>query len=196
MYDYSQGVVGYDEVMGEEMGEDVLGALLSPQAVPKAQINTALLKKLQGGLLRLPPKPGWRNAVAPGVPGPGVGLWPLPLTPLANNGVFNAANNEITFQAQPQRPFQGQRMVAIIIRSAGAAAVSMRTQPIFIGTTPQAADIGSMPLDLFAPTAFGVRLQMQQATPGMLVRLIVSSDPVPAGETVAVQITLLGSVIS
>jgi len=190
MYEDVVGVGDYD-VMGEELlGDDMLGAAPA--------LNPALLRNLRPNLLRLPPRPAWRNQVAPGVPVPGQGLWPLPLNPSANGGVFTAAFPSINFTGVPQVPFRGERLLSTVARSAGASAQTVVADAgVIVGTTPQIADIGSLALDMFVPGAFGVRLQMNQATPGITVKVpcSVQNGPIPAGESIAVSLTILGRVI-
>ena len=143
--------------------------------------------------------PAWRQPqLAPGVMAPFEGLVPLQLEPSANGGVLTAAFPSITFGASPQKPFRGQRIVAVVNRSAGAGAVGVRIQGgVFVGTDLQAASFGDTPLEVFAPTAFGVDLVLAPAGPGIQYRLPVLANPaVPGGETVAVQITVLGRYIA
>lgn len=150
-----------------------------------------------GAPLSAPPQ--WRAPqLAPGVMAPFEGLVPLQLEPSANGGVLTAAFPTITFGASPQKPFRGQRIVAVVNRSAGAGAVGVRIQGgVFVGTDLQAASFGDTPLEVFAPTAFGVDLVLAPAGPGIQYRLPVVANPaVPGGETVAVQITILGRYIA
>lgn len=190
MFEDVVGVGDYD-VMGEELlGEDVLGAA--------PMINPNVLRALRPNMLRLPQRPAWRQQVAPGVPVPGQGLWPLPLTPSDNDGVFNAATSNITFRGVPQMPFRGERLLATVGRSAGATAQNIvASGGVIVGTTPQAADIGNLSLDMFVPGAFGVRLQMNQAVPGITVKVpcLVQNGPIGAGESIAVTLVILGRVI-
>ncbi len=193
----------YSNVEGDEddmvtEGEDVLGDLMGAVSALPAGQRRQLLARAAHPMLRLPPKPGWRHGqLAPGAVGPYQGLEPLPLTPLANGGVFTPLFPSIEFRGQPQRPFRGERLLADIRRSAGALGVGIVAAAIFVGTKLQSVDVGSLSLDFFTAQAFGVRLSLMPATPGMIVRIIGQTTiAVPAGETVAVNLVILGRTIS
>jgi hypothetical protein len=169
------------DTMGEVLGDDDLDGM-------------SVVGARRGAMLRVPRRPAWRGAVAPGVAMPGEGLEPLPLTN-ALNGVFvpaSAVNQDFT--ARPQRPFRAERLLALVRRSAGATAVVIRIRDgIFVGTQLQFVEVGDMDLEFFGPTAFGVRLNLASATPGMLIRIpITIVNAIPAGETVTVDISFLG----
>lgn len=194
------GDYGDEDVLGELLGDDMLGAALNLQS-PKPRLNLAALQKLArlkraGGLLRLPPKPAWRDEVAPGVPVPGEGLWPLPMSPDTNNGVFTDTVSEITFTATPQLAFEGQRLLTTVSKSSGATGVTVLGQPLTVGVMPQTVDIGTISLEAFVPGAFGVRLKLVQAQPGQLIRMLCqTSVALAVGETISVSVTLLGATI-
>lgn len=143
--------------------------------------------------------PQWRGPVmTPGVMTPYEGLVPLQLQPDANAGVLTAAVPVINFVGRPQKPFRGQRVVAVINASAGAGAVQPRILGgIFVGTDLQAASRGDTPLAVFAQTAFGVELVLAPSGPGIEVNIQVGSVPaVPGAESVAIAITILGRYIA
>lgn len=174
-----------DEVMGEEYGEEVGQGL-------RGRMKLAQRRPM----LRLPPKPGWRRQIAPGVAMPGQGLEPLPLTPNLNNGVFDAANQAIEFTGRPQAPFRAERLLASVRRSAGAPGVLIFAQTIIIGRQVQTVEVGQFDVEFFAANAFGVRLNLVQADPGILIRIPCTAVPaVPVGETVAVSLLFLGRTI-
>jgi len=176
------------ETMGEEvLGDDLMG---------DSTVGVVRRVPQRRGVLRLPPKPAWRSQVASGVPGPGIGLQPLPLTPSANGGVFDAANPAITFSARPQAPFRGERLLVRAARSAGAGAVLILARNFFVGRELQLVELGSFDLEFFSPTAFGVRLNLVAAEPGVLITIDAFANPVvPGGETVGVSIMLLGHTV-
>ena len=66
-----------DGVMGEIMGNEILGAAVRRR-------------------MRIPPKPHWRAQLAPGVIQPDEGLVPLTLAAQAGGGTFTAALPVIT----------------------------------------------------------------------------------------------------
>jgi hypothetical protein len=147
-------------------------------------------------LVRLPKRPKWRDRnAAPGVPLPGEGMEPLPLTPNLNGGVFNAANLAINFEARPQRPFRGERPLATVVLAGGAAGIVV-CDGIFVGTNLQLVELGSFDVAFFAPTAFGVRLALVQAEPGVLIRLPLRFVGAIGGGTATVSILMLGRTIS
>lgn len=187
-------IMGDDfEVVGEELGEDVMGDDYEVVGAARPRLLRAVARQR---VMRLPAKPGWRHQIAPGVPGPAQGLEPLPLTPTLNAGVFDAVNPAIDFNARPQAPFRAERLLATVRRSAGAAGIIIQCQALFIGRELQQVESGPFDVEFFAPTAFGVRLNLCQAEPGILIRLILNANPVvPPGETVAVSMMFLGRTI-
>lgn len=195
MYD-DDDVLGYDPMTGAA----VVVPRGRPMARPMMRPGARPMPMRPGGLgLPLSQPPPWRTPqLAPGVMAPFEGLVPLQLTADVNAGVLTAAFPLINFTAQPQKPFRGQRVVAVVNRSAGASASSVRIQGgIFIGTDLQGASFGDTPLETFAPTAFGVDLVLTPAGPGITVRVPVIATPaVPGGETIAVAITILGRYIA
>lgn len=187
--------------MGEEYGldGDVLGDILGDATVG---VNPAGLRAVAAAAARrgqalarmLPRTPQWRQRMAPGVPAPGVGLVPLPLQPSANNGAFTSAFATIDFEGRPQKPFRGERLIALVGRSAGVpTSTRVLTSGIFVGTDPQQAQIANIDLEVFAPTSFGVRLNMVQAEPGVLIRLpCLTSAAIAMGETLSLTLMILG----
>jgi hypothetical protein len=121
----------------------------------------------------------------------------MPLIPQAGNGVFTAALATINFSARPQRPFRGERLIAQVIRTgASAAAAFAVTTGIFVGVTLQQLQIGNFNIEFFTANAFGVRLSMSPAEPGVDITMPVSLTAALAGaDTLAVQLILLGSSI-
>lgn len=186
-YDDDWDVVG-DDIMGEESGYEVVGA--APGGIARA---VRALRKPPQRLLAIPPRPQWRRELAPGVPAPAEGLEPLPLTPQANGGVFDSVTPAITWEARPQAPFRAERLLVSIRRSAGAALTQVLGQGIFIGRELQLLELGNFDLEFFSQTAFGVRLKLAQAQPGVLIRIpAITNVPVPAGEFVSATLMFLG----
>lgn len=180
MDDYAE-IVG-DDVLGDA-DFDVIGATPRLRVPPKR------------AMLRLPPKPGWRGQIAPGVGMPGEGLEPLPLTPLTNNGVFTAAVHAITFQGEPQAPFRPERLVTSVRRT-GAAGTLILAQSIFVGRDLQLVELANFDIEFFGPTAFGMRLSLKACGPGQKIRIPCIDSPAVAGaDTVAVSMMILGRTI-
>lgn len=174
----------------ETMGEDfsTVGAVRRPvRGMPRRGIQ-----------LRLPSAPGWRQEFAPGVGMPGEGMEQLPLRPEQNNGIFTSVITQIDFIARPQRAFRGERPL-IVFRGVGASAAGViaNINPgIFVGTQIVGSELGPVPVEGFGPTAFGVRLTMPPATPGMLIRIPIQLQGALAGaDTLLVSCSLIGRVV-
>lgn len=183
------------ETMGEEYGldGDVLGDVLGDATVGARKAMRA--RAAGAALARMIPRaPGWRARVAPGVAPPGVGLVPLPLIPSAGAGVFSSALAAIDFEGRPQKPFRGERLIALVGRSAGVpTSTRALASGIFVGTDPQQAQIANIDLEVFAPTSFGVRLSMVQAEPGVLIRIpALVSAAIAVGESLSLTLMILG----
>jgi hypothetical protein len=175
----------------ETMGEEVLGDELEGWAT----VGAAPRRAAPPRMLRVPPKPAWRAAVAPGVPMPGQGMELLPLTNPAGAPTFTAALAAFNMEARPQRPFRAERLLVTVRRNgASAAGLIVVCTGIFIGTQLQQLELGTFDIEFFGPTAFGVRLDLISATPGMLVRLPIQlQGGVLAGaDTIAVSMVFLG----
>jgi hypothetical protein len=178
-------MVGYDFDEDEDMEGDMMGDMMgrAARALPS------------GRAMRLPPKPKWRrHQVAPGVHAPSQGLVPLTMTPSANGGVFNAANLLINWIGRPQKPFRGERLLATVALTGGAAG-QVQSTAMFVGTDLQQASIGNTDLSIFSPTAFGVRLVMQAAQPGIDITINAAFVGVIGAGTAVTSITILGRYI-
>src|SRR5574342_167005 len=177
---------GYDpsDVHGDVMG-DVMG--------DSAQVVGALRR---GRGLRLPAKPHWRAQLAPGVPTPGTGYEPLPLTSSVTPATFTVATTTMVFSARPQRPFHAVRLIASVRRfdpGGSAAGVIVLCDGIFIGTRLQQVERGSFDIESFAATAFQVELNLEPAQPGVLIELPLSLQGALGGaDTINVQVKFLG----
>jgi hypothetical protein len=179
------------EVLGELLGIDTMGDLDGMSTVGKRK------HRHHGHKINIMQKPAWRgNQLAPGVNAPREGMEPLPLVPDVNNGVFTSTVGLITFRARPQRPFRGERLLATVLRSgASTAGVAAVTTGVFVGTDLQQLQIGNYNLEFFAPTAFGVRLDLQAAEPGIDISIGTTVTPaatISGSDFISVQLLLLG----
>jgi hypothetical protein len=206
----------FDEEDFETMGEDVMGDFATVGAAWQTTDAYGRVKRAGGvpagvaprlraaphrmasyGMgqptpAMMPPRPAWRNRIAPGVGYPGQGLQPLPMTPSVNAGIFNLANQAITFTARPQVPFRTERMLASVRRT-GAAGVLILAQTLFVGRQLQMVQQGNFDIEFFSPTAFGVRMSLDSAEPGVEITMNCIANPAIAGaDTIAVSILLLG----
>ena len=181
------------EVLGELLGIDTMGEDLDGMDTVGRRRRKALARR--GGAMPVMAKPGWRQGqLAPGVQAPREGLEPLPLIPDLNAGTFNSVTPNIRFTARPQRPFRGERLLAAVLRTGPTAAgIAAVTTGIFVGTAMQQLQLGSFNLEFFSPTAFGVRLDMIPAEPGIDIIIPVTLTGVlTAPDIINVQLLLLG----
>ena len=178
MGDYDSGaeVVGYDD----EGYPVVVGAAPAPARRPARR---------RGPTVRLA-KPGWRNGqLAPGVIAPDQGLLPLPM----GQFTFTASAPTFTFAGQLQKPFRGERFLVSVVRTGTSATGRVLGQP-FVGTDLALLDI--QPIDMEqvgAQNAFGVRLTMKPAQPGVFIRVVATlSNALSGTDTIFVSMQLLG----
>ena len=181
----SYNTSGEYETDGDVMGDETEGDYTT---VGRA-------RRRRGAQLALPPKPPWRRQIAPGVPVPGEGLQPLPLKPSLNNGVFTSGFTSIQFTARPQAPFHPERLLASVRRTGTAAAGNIITaQNLFVGRDLQLVELGGFDIEFFSPTAFGVRLQLDAAQPGVLISIDCTAvgATLTSTDTLAVSLMFLG----
>ena len=176
---YDDGMHGdeYGAMHGDVLGADIVGAVLRQlqarrRAAPARSMPARRSMPSAGSQGRTLGAPingqvPWRQAqLGPGVNAPTEGLYPLPLVPQTNNGVLTPAIGTIVFSAQPQKPFRGERLIATIVKSAGATAVDVQSTNFFVGTDLQQAFSGNISLSIFSNTAVGVRLALSHVMPG------------------------------
>lgn len=183
---------GYEDIDGDVLG-DVLGEEDMVGANMAALVRAAAAAR-KGGMMRLPPKPAWRNQLAPGVPAPGQGLEILPLTPDRAGGVFAVATQFIQWTARTQAPFRPERLVVSIFRDAAFAPVGdiFLAQGIFIGRMLGTLQFASFNIEVFSNTAVGMRLNLSAIQPGVDVTIpVVPAAAITAG-TATVTIQILG----
>ena len=141
-------------------------------------------------------RPQWRERqLAPGVIAPDQGMLPLPLNGVTGN-TFGLAQQTITFQGQLQKPFRGERLLVSTVRT-GVSAVGRLIAQLFVGTDLQQLDVPGFDAEqVGAPNAFGVRLTMKPAQPGVFIRLVtVLSNALTTTDTITTTVTLLGRLI-
>ena len=176
-YDGGAQVVGYDD----EGYPIVLGAPASPAAVARRRASRPRIQLT---------KPGWRSAqLAPGVIAPDQGLLPLPM----GNVTFSLAQQTYTFTGQLQKPFRGERLLVTTVRT-GVSAVGRLMGQIFVGTDLAQLDVAPVDLEqLGAGNAFGVRLTMKPAQPGVIIKIVTTlSNALLTTDTIFATIQLLG----
>lgn len=181
-------VVGQD-VMGDVMGyEDEYGDMVvsGPRSMGRGKRN--MVQVVQ---------PAWRrNQMAPGVQVPDEGVIPLPLVGEGGTNIFTATTQQIIFRGDLQKPFRAERMLVSVVRT-GATAIGRVLGQIFVGTDLQQADINGIDIEqLGDPGAFGVRLTMAGAVPGIAIRLACRlSSPLTAADTIQCNIQMLGRAV-
>jgi hypothetical protein len=182
------------QTMGEDVDGDVMGDIMGEDVDGDDVVGAR-----RGRLVRLPRRPRWRQYdIAPGIHGPREGLEILPMTPNLNNGQFDATNVGalITFTGKPQRPFRGERLVAFIARVADAGVVPpgfIQCNGIFVGTNLQQMQQGEFNVEIFGPTAFGVRQSHTPAAPGIDITMQVRCTVAPTGtQKIQVSLQILG----
>lgn len=184
----SGDVMGEDEVDGMSVvGYDDDG---TPLVVGRARHA----RHHRGTAMR---KPSWRESqMAPGVIAPDEGMLPLPLTGAGGTGTFTAALSTITFQGQLQKPFRGERLLVSTVRT-GTSAVGRLISQLFVGTDLQQLDVQGFDAEqVGAQNAFGVRLTMKPAQPGVFIRLVTTLNSALAGtDTIVTTITVLGRAV-
>jgi hypothetical protein len=191
--DLQGDVMGDDfQTSGDVMGDEVVGIVKRNKRTGRNVIQ----RVPQGRAIRIPPKPQWRNQLAPGVIQPDEGMVPLPLKADTNGGIFTAAFTNMVFQGQLQKPYRPERLLVSVVRT-GASAVGRLMGQIFVGTDLQQAEIDPFDLELVGQAAsFGTRLTCLAAEPGVLVRLQVIIMPAPTGsDTVFATMMWLGRII-
>lgn len=182
-------VVGYDD----EGQPIIVGAKKSKKNKQKKLIKA--LRKKNKKLLALQ-KLGWRKTqLAPGVIAPDQGMLPLPLAGQPSN-TFALATQQITFEGQIQKPFRGERLLVSVVRT-GASATGRILGQLFVGTDLQQLDVPQFDVEqVGAPNAFGVRLTMKPAQPGVFIRLVCGlSNPLAGADTIFASVTLLGRLV-
>lgn len=184
-----QGTYGVGD---DVLGDDVLGTALVGRAA------RAMVRRAGRSVARAAaPKPKWRRQLAPGVPEPGYGVFPIPLTPVANNGIFTGGVANIEFRAVAQIPFRGERLVAQAARNGASAtgALVFANNGVHIGIRPQVGVLGPINLETFSRDSFGVRMVMQPATQGAEIRVFAFVQPALTGtDTLALSLEILGRV--
>lgn len=187
-------VVGQDEdvegdVMGDVMGDDEEQVVGYDDSGYPIVVGAA---RRRGPMVRVT-KPAWRRGqLAPGVIAPDQGLLPLPM----GNFTFTATAQTNTFSGQIQKPFRGERWLVTTVRTGASAVGRLLGQP-FVGTDLALLDIAPIDIEqIGAGNAFGVRLTMKPAQPGVFIRLVtVLSSALAGTDTIFASVQLLGRLV-
>lgn len=195
--DDDDGVDG--DVMGDVMGDGSLNdyeggaAVVGYTAEGYPMVVGKARNRRRGPRVQLT-RPGWRSAqLAPGVIAPDQGLLPLPM------GSFTysvAAGQAPTFQGSLQKPFRGERLLVSVVRT-GTTAVGRIMGQLFVGSDLAQLDVPQIDIEQIGnPQAFGVRLTMKPAQPGVFMRIVTSlSSALTGTDSIFCTVTLLGRVV-
>lgn len=191
-------LMGDYDLEGDELDTDELGmSLVGDDMLGDDVLGAARRRRRGRGHATRAGKPRWRNQMAPGVPVPGYGVYPIPLTPLVANGIFTGGNTQIEFRAVAQIPFRGERLLARVGRvgTTAAGALVFANNGVHIGIRPQVGVLGPINLEDYQAGAFGVRMVMQPATQGAEIRIFAFVNPAVTGtDTLALSLQILGRV--
>jgi hypothetical protein len=194
--DVEGAVMGYAGPMGDYEGSAIVGYDEYGEPIVGARRRRRRRSRHHHRRSRTPVivrRPGWRaGQLAPGVIAPDQGLLPLPLTGQPSN-TFTSVLNTITFEGQIQKPFRGERLLVSVVRT-GDTAVGRLISQLFVGTDLQQLDVPGFDAEQVGdPAAFGVRLTMKPAQPGVFIRLVTTlSAALTSPDTIYATVTLLG----
>jgi hypothetical protein len=192
----TMGDVMGDDLDGDDLDGDVMGDDLDGMAV----VGRRVIRARTGAMARLARKPDWRHGiVTPGIALPRQGMEMLTFVPDSNGGVFDTTNIGalITFTARPQRPYRPERLVAFVSRTAdavaGVPAGFVLSDGIFVGTALNQLTRGEFNIEVYGPTAFGVRMSLSEASPGIDITIKCRLTIPPVGtQAVGVSLQFLG----
>ncbi len=139
-----------------------------------------------------------KRALVPAIPGaPGNALRGFALGfPIAT--FTSGGPTTIEVQASPQLAFKGARLVVVVSR-AGATSTGLVTISTFlVGQRDQRVSGGALLAEAYAPNAFQTVMALDQATPGIDIRLgFTLTGPALAGaDTVLVGSQIIGATIA
>lgn len=142
-------------------------------------------------------RPSWRDGqAAPGVMLPDEGMVPLGMTPDNGTGTFAAPATKITWLGQLQKPYRAERLLVSVVRT-GATAVGRLLGQFFVGVDLNMATIQGVDIEsIGSPTAFGTRMTLLQAPPGVIISVPVTlSSALTAPDTIFASIMWTGRII-
>ncbi len=129
----------------------------------------------------------------PGVPGAGMRLQALGFGAQA---FTNTSGTSLTFVANPQRPFQGKRLVVDLTRTGASATGLVTLTRLDIGSNNQLVSSGAVGIAAFASTAVDVNLELDVAGPGITITAVLAVSAAPtATDRIDISVSLLGAAI-
>lgn len=185
------GVDGYDEVgAGPAPGQQALQHMRQHFRHGHGQPNHQRVM--------IAKRPGWRDGqAAPGVMLPDEGMVPLGLKPDGSGGTFSATSgNLITWIGKLQKPYRAERLLVSVART-GTTATGRLLGQFFVGVDLNQATIDPLDIEVFgAPNAFGTRLTLLQAPPGVEITVPVVISVIPTTpDTVFAAVAFAGRII-
>lgn len=149
----------------------------------------------QSALVRANRAAGFVRPDLAGVPSRDAALLPMAFPPFA----FALATGVgiITQTANPQTPFRGQRVSAVVIRNGTSAAVTAPiVQQFLVGQKPIITTGNGVPLETFSQAAFDTNLLLPPTIPGVnYVMNINLSAALTTTDTVLALVTIIGSAL-
>ena len=207
---------GY-ETVGDEVGYDELGApaLARRPMAPMGRQQPQARPGLNPAFFA-PSRPGFASAAAPSINEQQIraiarqelqAIVPygaVPPRPQDNEAMFplglgfvlftDTSATTLTLIAQPQRSFRGERLILSIGKNgAGAQNTIVLLSDFKVGDISQKIGGGVLPAEVFSADAFGVRLMLDGAVPGMNITLTFNlSNPLALGESIFVSGAIIG----
>jgi hypothetical protein len=185
-------VMGDEEIEGDVMGGDIA-------EVVGAAVHKAIVKATRGGGNIRVKRPGWRgNTLAPGVEVPDEGMVPLGMKADSGSplGTFSSTLSFMTFTGRQQKPYRAERFLVSVVRT-GATAVGRLLGQFFVGVDLNQGAIQGVDIELYgAVTAFGTRLTLLQAPPGVDISVPVTlSSGLTAPDTIFATLQWSGRIV-
>lgn len=188
-------LLGMEDLLGDDdVGDDLLSGLDELDAVLGAR-RRGISRRGRGTPMKaLVAKAAYKKSLAKGAatgaPSAGAKEWPLGLSTVT---FLPASGTLLSAIARPQRLFRGRRLVVTINRSAGAAALAVTVNQVFIGADNQLIAATPLPADGFAFNAVDTSLLFSPASPGIDVTIQYAISAAPAaGEFVIVNTMIIG----
>lgn len=117
----------------------------------------------------------------------------LPMSFPTFSFVLATGTNTISQQANPQTPFRGQRLVAVVLRNGTSAAVTAPLMSqLLIGQKPIITTAPGVAIETFNQQAYDTNLLMPPTYPGTLYQMSLN---LPIALTTTDTITVLPSII-
>jgi len=147
---------GKEAFVGDDSGDDVLGALLAKKqnGNKKAMMRDLLRRRVQAGTLMRSVSPRSSREYALGLGSTVVG-----------------GNSSANINVQPQVIFRPERLVV-----PSNIAMDFLITDIKVGKNSQLVSTGALPAVMFTENAFGVRLKMDTAQISMFVTISVTNQ--------------------